>query len=315
MTRSLLAKAAATAASRLAAPARTATALTGAPLSRHLSNLACTLSLRQFAHPAALVKRTAAALSTRSSILGWGGRCMTTRTATPWIDPRDTEGAEEAAAEAKEEQEDSRFGLPENRGRGFRRGDRNSRTPQIIGRDRIPKMAIQSTISINRISVVRKGGKVMKYAAIVVCGNGKGVAGIGKGKDKEVARAVEKAVARAHRMEAMHYFELYDNRTVFHDTSAKFKQTKVLIFAPQQGTGLSCNNTLSLMCEAIGIKDIQAKIHGSNNAHNTVAAFWKALTLIRTPELVARVRGKAVIDYASLKAGLGQGQSTVDMTK
>jgi len=240
---------------------------------------------------------------------------MTARATAPWVDPRDYgRGAEEAAAEASEEHEDSRFGLPQGGGRGFRRGgERGSRAPQIIGRDRIPKMPIQSAISINRISVVRKGGKVMKFAAIVVCGNGKGLAAIGKGKDKEVARAVEKAVARAHRMEAMHYFELYDNRTVFHDTEAKFKQTKVLVRAPKEGTGLSCSNTLSLMCEAIGIKDIQAKIHGSTNAHNTVAAFWKALTSIRTPEQIGRVRGKAVIDYASLKAGLGQGHSTVDM--
>jgi len=226
---------------------------------------------------------------------------MGTRVATPWVDPRQYEGpGEDAAAEAAEEQDDARFGLP-NQPRGYRRVDSRSRAPQLIGRDQIPKMPIQSTISINRIAVVRKGGKVLKFAAIVVCGNGKGTAAIGKGKDKEVARAVEKAVARAHRMQAMHYFELYDDRTVFHDTSAKFKQTKVLIMAPREGTGLTCNNALSLICEAIGIKDLQAKVHGSNNAHNMVAAFWKALLSVRTPEQIARIRGKAVIDYASLK--------------
>ena len=100
---------------------------------------------------------------------------------------------------------------------------------------------------------------------------------------------------------------------VFHDTVAKFKQTKVLVMAPSEGTGLSCNNTLSVICEAIGIKDLQAKIHGSNNPHNTVAAFWKALTQIRSPQDIARVRGKAVIDYSSLKAGLGQGHSTIGL--
>ena len=250
----------------------------------------------------------------------WGGvsaavscRWMGTRVATPWVDPREYEGLlEDAAAEAAEEQDDARFGLP-NQPRGYRRADSRSRAPQLVGRDQIPKMPIQSTISINRIAVVRKGGKVLKFAAIVVCGNGKGTAAIGKGKDKEVARAVEKAVARAHRMQAMHYFELYDNRTVFHDTSAKFKQTKVLIMAPREGTGLTCNNALSLICEAIGIKDLQAKVHGSNNAHNMVAAFWKALLSVRTPEQVGRIRGKAVIDYASLKAGLGPGHSTVEM--
>ncbi len=253
----------------------------------------------------------------------WGGvaaavpcRWMGTRVATPWVDPREYEvGAEDAAAEAAEaaeEQDDARFGLP-NQPRGYRRADSRSRAPQLVGRDQIPKMPIQSTISINRIAVVRKGGKVLKFAAIVVCGNGKGTAAIGKGKDKEVARAVEKAVARAHRMQAMHYFELYDDRTVFHDTSAKFKQTKVLIMAPREGTGLTCNNSLSLICEAIGIKDLQAKVHGSNNAHNMVAAFWKALLSVRTPEQIGRIRGKAVIDYASLKAGLGPGHSTVEM--
>ena len=231
---------------------------------------------------------------------------MTTHRAAAWVDPRQFHAAE-AAEEAADEVEDARFGLT-NRPRGYGR-DPRGRPPQLIGRDQVAKLPIQSTISINRIAVVRKGGKVMKFAAIVVVGNGKGLAAIGKGKDKEVGRAVEKAVARAHRLAALHYFELYDGRTVFHDVNAKFKQTKVLVMAAKEGTGLNCNNTLSLMCEAIGIKDLQAKVHGSNNPHNTVAAFWKALTDIRTPEHVARVRGKAVVDYASLKAGLGRGHS------
>jgi ribosomal protein S5 len=183
---------------------------------------------------------------------------MGTRVATPWVDPR-AYRAEDAAAEAADEQDDERFGLPDHP-RGYRRADSRGRAPQLIGRDQIAKMPIQSTISINRIAVVRKGGKVLKFAAIVVCGNGKGLAAIGKGKDKEVGRAVEKAVARAHRMQAMHYFQLYDDRTVFHDTSAKFKQTKLLLMAAREGTGLNCNNSLSLICEAIGIKDLQAKV-------------------------------------------------------
>jgi len=245
----------------------------------------------------------------RCSVLMAPHRLMSTHRSTAWVDPRQFH-ASDAAEEAADEAEDARFGLP-NRPRGYGR-DPRGRPPQLIGRDQVAKLPIQSTISINRIAVVRKGGKVMKFAAIVVVGNGKGLAAIGKGKDKEVGRAVEKAVARAHRLAALHYFELYDGRTVFHDTSAKFKQTKVLVMAPKEGTGLSCNNTLSLICEAIGIRDLQAKVHGSNNPHNTVAAFWQALTNVRTPEHVARVRGKAVIDYASLKAGLGKGCSTVN---
>lgn len=262
-------------------------------------------ALHPRAYTASKVQSMAAFAGPRqcSAFLASPARFMTTHRSTAWVDPRQFHAAE-AAEEAADEAQDARFGLP-NRARGYGRG----RPPQLIGRDQVAKLPIQSTISINRIAVVRKGGKVLKFAAIVVVGNGKGLAAIGKGKDKEVGRAVEKAVARAHRLAALHYFELYDGRTIFHDTSAKFKQTKVMVMAPKEGTGLSCNNTLSLLCEAIGIKDLQAKVHGSNNPHNTVAAFWKALTNIRTPEYVARVRGKAVIDYASLRAGFGRGHS------
>jgi hypothetical protein len=130
-------------------------------------------------------------------------------------------------------------------------------------------------------------------------------------QDKEAGRAVEKAIRRAHKPINMHYFELYDLRTVFHDVTTKFKKTKCIVMAAQEGTGLLVNNTISLICEAIGIQDLKAKIHGSHNTHNTVAAFWKALKLIETPEEVARKRGKAVVDMASLRAGLGAGHTTL----
>ena len=118
-------------------------------------------------------------------------------------------------------------------------------------------------------------------------------------QDKEAGRAVEKAIRRAHKPINMHYFELYDLRTVFHDVTTKFKRTKIIMMAAQEGTGLLVNNTINLICEAIGIQDLKAKIHGSHNTHNTVAAFWKALKLVQTPEEVARKRGKAVVDMAS----------------
>lgn len=172
-------------------------------------------------------------------------------------------------------------------------------------------MPIQKVIDVNRVAVVKKGGKVLSFAAIVVVGNGKGLAGIGKGKDIEVSRAVEKATARAHRVSNVHYFELYDKRTLFHNVEHRFKKTKIVALAAKEGVGLRANNTISDMCEAIGISDIRAKVHGSTNAHNLVRAFWETLLKVRTPEQVARFRGKALLDLSSLRAGLGPGHSTI----
>jgi len=189
--------------------------------------------------------------------------------------------------------------------------DRRGKPKEFIGTDNVEKMPIIKVLYLNRVTVVRKKGKVVRNQAIVAVGNGKGLCGIGKAKDPIAANAIEKATKRAHRHKNLHYFELYDNRTVWHDWSEKYKRTRLVMLASKEGLGLRVNNTIAAICECIGIKDLQVKINGTRNRHNMVTCFWNALTSLESPEDIARKRGKVVIDYASLKAGLGRGHTTL----
>ncbi|EKX38452.1 hypothetical protein GUITHDRAFT_154711 [Guillardia theta CCMP2712] len=197
--------------------------------------------------------------------------------------------------------------MPDKRQSRPRRG----RKPELIGDDKLPRLPIALTIDINKVALVRKGGKTIRFAALVICGNGKGVAAIGRGKDKEVAVAVEKAVWDAHKKKNIHYFETYDNRTMFHSVVTKYKKTKIIAMPARAGTGLQCSLNVARMCQAIGIKDIKVKIHGSTNAHNVTRGFWNALLQVMTPERYSEMTGRVLVDFASLSGGFGRGHTTL----
>eukprot|EP00286_Rhodomonas_abbreviata_P030013 CAMPEP_0181297854 /NCGR_PEP_ID=MMETSP1101-20121128/5468_1 /TAXON_ID=46948 /ORGANISM="Rhodomonas abbreviata, Strain Caron Lab Isolate" /LENGTH=217 /DNA_ID=CAMNT_0023402831 /DNA_START=281 /DNA_END=932 /DNA_ORIENTATION=- len=196
-------------------------------------------------------------------------------------------------------------GVPPPPPEKFQKGRRGKET-ELIGTDMVEKMPITRVLYVNRVTVMRKKGKVSRNQAIVAVGNGKGVCGIGKAKDPIASIAVEKATKRAHRYKNLHYFELYDNRTVWHDWDHTWKRTTIRMLASKEGTGLRVNNTIFAICECIGIKDLQVKVHNSRNRHNMVTAFWQTLTRLHSPEQVARKRGKVVIDYASLAQAWGE---------
>ena len=150
---------------------------------------------------------------------------------------------------------------------------------------------IKKTVSINRVTKVVKGGRTMRFSALVVVGDGKGSVGIGMAKAAEVPAAIEKANLRAKK--SMVKIELLET-TIPHETIGKFGKGHVLMMPAQPGTGVIAGGPVRNVLEAVGIKDIRTKSYGSNNPVNCVKATFNGLTNLRTREHVAALRGKNV---------------------
>ena len=150
---------------------------------------------------------------------------------------------------------------------------------------------IKKTVDIRRVTKVVKGGRTMRFAALVVVGDGKGQVGVGVGKAAEVPQAIEKATQRAKR--AMVKIALKDT-TIPHETIGKFSRGKVLLMPAQAGTGVIAGGPVRNVLEAVGIKDIRTKSYGSNNPINCVKATFNGLLTLRSAEQIAQLRGKSV---------------------
>lgn len=150
---------------------------------------------------------------------------------------------------------------------------------------------IKKTVDIRRVTKVVKGGRTMRFAALVVVGDGKGQVGVGVGKAAEVPQAIEKATQRAKR--AMVKIALKDT-TIPHETIGKFSRGKVLLMPAQTGTGVIAGGPVRNVLEAVGIKDIRTKSYGSNNPINCVKATFNGLLTLRSAEQIAQLRGKSV---------------------
>ena len=131
----------------------------------------------------------------------------------------------------------------------------------------------------------------MRFAALVVVGDGKGQVGVGVGKAAEVPQAIEKATQRAKK--AMVNVALKDT-TIPHETIGKFSRGKVLLMPAQPGTGVIAGGPVRNVLEAVGIKDIRTKSYGSNNPINCVKATFNGLVTLRSAEHIAQLRGKSV---------------------
>ena len=131
----------------------------------------------------------------------------------------------------------------------------------------------------------------MRFSALVVVGDGKGMVGIGMAKAAEVPQAIEKANLRAKK--AMVKISLVDT-TIPHEVIGKFGRGKVLMLPAQPGTGVIAGGPVRNVLEAVGIKDIRTKSYGSNNPINCVKATFDGLVQLRTREQVAALRGKSV---------------------
>lgn len=153
---------------------------------------------------------------------------------------------------------------------------------------------IKKTVSVNRVTKVVKGGRNMRFAALVVVGDGKNRVGCGLGKAKEVPEAIEKANKAA--IKNMVNISIV-NETIPHAIQGVYGRGKVMLMPAEAGTGVIAGGPVRAVLEVTGIKNIRTKSIGSNNPINCVKATIEGLSQVRTAEEVARIRG---IDVESL---------------
>ena len=150
---------------------------------------------------------------------------------------------------------------------------------------------IEKLVSLNRVSKTVKGGRVMKFSALVVVGDGKGTVGYGLGKAAEVSEAILKGIADAKKN--MVKITL-DGTTIPHDVIGIYGAGTVMLKPAPVGTGIIAGGAVRAVMEAVGISNIRAKCLRSNNPQNVVKATMQGLVSLRDAAEVARIRGKNV---------------------
>ena len=156
--------------------------------------------------------------------------------------------------------------------------------------DNAPEL-IEKVVYLNRVSKTVKGGRVMKFSALVVVGDGKGTVGYGLGKAAEVSGAILKGIADAKKN--MVKVSL-SGSTIPHDVVGIFGAGPVLLKPAPEGTGVIAGGAVRAVMEAVGIKNICAKCLRSNNPQTVVKATMEGLKSLRAAEQVAAIRGKSV---------------------
>ena len=150
---------------------------------------------------------------------------------------------------------------------------------------------IKKLIQVNRVSKTVKGGRNMRFAALVVVGDGKGSVGYGIGKSKEVPEAIEKANAQAKKN--MRKVAL-QGTSIPHTVLGVFGRGSVLMMPASEGTGVIAGGPVRAVMEAAGVKDVRTKSHGTSNPINCVKAAVCGLFDLKSPEEIAAARGKSV---------------------
>ena len=148
-------------------------------------------------------------------------------------------------------------------------------------------------IAVNRVTKVVKGGRTMRFSALVVVGDGNGKVGLGMGKAAEVPEAIEKATQLAKR----NVTEIsLKGTTIPHQTIGKFGRGNVLLLPAEQGTGVIAGGAVRSVLEVAGVKDIRTKSLGSNNPINSAKATIEGLRSLRSAEQIAKLRGVDVVE-------------------
>ncbi|MDE5667383.1 MAG: 30S ribosomal protein S5 [Clostridia bacterium] len=150
---------------------------------------------------------------------------------------------------------------------------------------------IKKLIQVNRVTKTVKGGRNMRFAALVVVGDGKGSVGYGMGKSKEVPEAIEKANAQAKKN--MRKVAL-QGTSIPHGVLGVFGRGSVLMMPAAEGTGVIAGGPVRAVMEAAGVKDVRTKSHGTSNPINCVKAAVCGLYELKSPEEIAAARGKTV---------------------
>ncbi len=180
-------------------------------------------------------------------------------------------------------------------GRGGRDGNRGRRDDKRgSGGEDGGEELIEKLVHINRVSKTVKGGKRFGFAALVVVGDGKGRAGFGHGKAREVPEAIQKATAAAKR--AMVRVPLKEGRTLHHDGNGHFGAGRVSLRSAPQGTGIIAGGPMRAVFESLGVADVVTKSVGTSNPYNMIRATFEALIEQTSPKSVAQRRGKKIAD-------------------
>lgn len=161
------------------------------------------------------------------------------------------------------------------------------------------KENIAHVCSLRRVTRVTKGGKAMRFSALVVVGDENGRVGYGLGRSVEVSAAVKKATKAAEKK--MIFVHLKERRTIHSDIFKKYCGAKIYLRSAQRGRGVIAGGCMRLIFEALGVKDIVCKSVGSPNPHNIVKATFAAFRFLQSPKRVAMQRGVAVSELFPAK--------------
>ena len=149
-------------------------------------------------------------------------------------------------------------------------------------------------VSIKRVTKVVKGGRNFRFTALVVVGDGNGHVGAGLGKAAEIPEAIRKGKEDA--MKKLVSVAINENGSITHDYVGKFGSAEVLLKKAPEGTGVIAGGPARAVIELAGIKNIRTKSLGSRNKQNVVLATIAGLSELKTPEEVARLRGKSTTE-------------------